>query len=54
MEEVLGKVEFIKNEKEYIARIQTDIGGYREYRAKQIDEVLRQVTDDLQEEFESF
>jgi len=53
MEETLCNVEFLKGPKAYIARIQSDLGGMREYRSESFEEVLEQVIIDLQEEFES-
>jgi hypothetical protein len=51
MEETLCNVEFLKNT--YIARVQSDLGGMREYRSSSFEEVLEQVIIDLQEEFET-
>ena len=53
MEETLCNVEFLKGPKAFIARIQSDLGGMREYRSELFEEVLEQVIIDLQEEFES-
>jgi hypothetical protein len=53
MEEVLCNVELIKENNDYIAKIQSDLGGLREYRSPNFEEVLEQMTMDLQEEFES-
>jgi hypothetical protein len=53
MEEVLCNVELIKEHNDYIAKIQSDLGGLREYRSPNFEEVLEQMTMDLQEEFES-
>ncbi len=52
MEESLVNVEFLKSSSNYIARIQSELGGLREYRAGSFEEVLEQVIIDLQEEFE--
>ena len=52
-EESLCNVEFIKDNNDYIARVQSDIGGLREYRSSSLEEVLEQVIIDLQEEFEN-
>ncbi len=51
MEDVLCYVEFLKADEIHIARVQTDLGGRREYRDKTFAEVLEQVIMDLQEEF---
>ncbi|MGE0015476.1 MAG: hypothetical protein AB7S83_04775 [Candidatus Methanomethylophilaceae archaeon] len=54
MEEELCNVVFIKENNDFVARIQSDLGGLREYKAPSFEEVLEQVVIDLQEEFESF
>lgn len=54
MEESLATVEFIRSSNSFIARIQSDLGGMREYRSSSFEEVLEQVVIDLQEEFESY
>ncbi|MDD4307785.1 MAG: hypothetical protein PHU53_03135 [Thermoplasmata archaeon] len=53
MEETLCNVEFLKGPKAFIARVESDLGGMREYRSESFEEVLEQVIIDLQEEFES-
>jgi Mg2+/Co2+ transporter CorC len=53
MEESLANVEFLRSSNSYIARIQSELGGLREYRSATFEEVLEQVIIDLQEEFES-
>lgn len=52
MEEVLCNIEIIKDNNNFIAKIQSDIGGMREYKSSNFEEVLEQMTMDLQEEFE--
>ena len=52
MEESLVNVEFLKSSSNFIARIQSELGGLREDRASSFGEVLEQVIIDLQEEFE--
>ena len=52
MEEILCNVEIVKDNNNFIARIQSDIGGMREYKSANFEEVLEQMTMDLQEEFE--
>ena len=54
MEESLVNVEFLKSSNNFIARIQSEFGGMREYRSSSFEEVLEQVVIDLQEEFESY
>jgi hypothetical protein len=53
MEEVLCNIELIKENNDYIAKIQSDLGGLREYKSANFEEVLEQLVIDLQEEFES-
>ena len=53
MEETLCNVEFLKDNSSYVARVQSDLGGVREYRSASLEEVLEQVIMDLQEEFET-
>jgi hypothetical protein len=52
MEEPLCNVEFLKDASTYLARVQSELGGVREYRSPTFEEVLEQVIIDLQEEFE--
>lgn len=52
MEETLCNIEFLKSNSTYVARVQSDLGGVREYRSSSLEEVLEQVIIDLQEEFE--
>jgi hypothetical protein len=53
LEESLCNVEFVKNNSTYIARVQSDLGGLREYQASSLEEVLDQVIMDLRDEFET-
>jgi hypothetical protein len=53
MEEALCHIELSDEGDEYLAKVQTDLGGLREYRHEDLEEVLRQVVIDLQEEFEA-
>jgi hypothetical protein len=52
MEEVLSNIEITKDNNTFVAKIQSDIGGMREYKSSNFEEVLEQMTMDLQEEFE--
>src|SRR6266540_2571340 len=54
MEESLVNIEFLKSSNRYIARLQSEIGGMREYTSSSFEEVLEQVVIDLQEEAESY
>lgn len=53
MEETLCNVEFVKVANNYLARVQSDTGGLREYKSSTLLGVLDQVIQDLQEEFEN-
>jgi hypothetical protein len=46
-------VEILKAANTFVARVQSELGGLREYRSSSFEEVLEQVVIDLQEEFES-
>ena len=52
MEESLAAVEVIRESNAYIAKVQSELGGVREYRGTTFEQVLEQVIIDLQEEFE--
>lgn len=53
MEEVLCNVELVKENNDFVVKIQSDLGGVREYRSVNFEEVLEQLMQDLQEEFET-
>jgi len=53
MEEVLCSIEIVKENNDFVAKIQSDLGGNREYRSPLYEDVLEQFVLDLQEEFES-
>jgi len=53
MEELICSVEFLRGTTEVIARVSSEAGGVREYRAGSAPAVIDQVINDLQEEFES-
>ncbi len=53
MEEILCNIELVIENKDFVARIQSDLGGMREYKSSNFLEVLEQLTIDLQEEFET-
>jgi len=53
MEESLAAVEIIRMAPaEYLGKVQSELGGVREYRGTTFEQVLEQVVIDLQEEFE--
>ena len=54
MEEILCNVELVKENNDFVVRIQSDLGGVREYKSMNFEEVLDQMVQDLQEEFETF
>lgn len=53
MEEVLCNIELIKENNDFVVKIQSDLGGIREYRSQIFEDVLEQFVMDLQEEFET-
>lgn len=52
MEESLAAVEVIRQSDGYLAKVQSELGGVREYRGMTFESILEQVIIDLQEEFE--
>ena len=52
VEEVLCTIEFLEENGVFVARLQSPLGGLREYRGSSFDEVLDQVMIELQQEFE--
>ena len=44
----------MKENNDFVVKIQSDLGGIREYKSSQFEEVLEQLVQDLQEEFETF
>ena len=52
-EELLCNIEISKNNTTFVARIQSDLGGMREYSSENIEDVIEQFVMDLQDEFES-
>lgn len=53
MEEVLCNIEIVKENNTFIARIESDYGGSREYKSGNIEDVIEQFVMDIQDEFES-
>ncbi|HXQ49266.1 MAG TPA: hypothetical protein VN842_05800 [Thermoplasmata archaeon] len=53
MEELICSVEFLRGANELVARVSSEAGGVREYRAPSAGAVIDQVVNDLQEEFEA-
>ena len=54
MEEILCNVELVKENNDFVVKIQSDLGGVREYRSTIFEEVLDQMVQDMSEEFENF
>ena len=52
MEESLAAVEIVREPGGFVAKVQSELGGVREYRGPTFEAVLEQVIIDLQEEFE--
>ena len=52
MDESLCNIQISKTSTNFIAKIQTELGGLREYKAKTFEGILQQMLVDLQEEFE--
>ncbi len=52
MEEVLCNIEFLEDNGVFIAKLQSPLGGLREYRGMSFEDVLDQVMVELQQEFE--
>ena len=53
MDEPICHIEISREKGVVLARIQTDLGGVREFRDESLEVVLRQVSVDLQEEFDA-
>ena len=51
MEEALCHIEISEEDSEIIAKVQSALGGLREFRSQSLEEVLRLITIELQEEF---
>ncbi|MFA5772480.1 MAG: hypothetical protein WC974_07100 [Thermoplasmata archaeon] len=54
MEESLCHIEILRRSNTFVIKVQTDVGGVREYRSGNFEEVLEQLMLDLQEEFETY
>ncbi len=52
MEESICRIELETEDALFIAKVQTDMGGSREYRSKRFDRLLSQLMTELQAEFE--
>ena len=52
LEEQLCNIQIIKDSSMFVVKVQTELGGLREYKAKTFEGLLQQLVIDLQEEFE--
>ncbi len=52
--ELLCNIEISKENNDFLVKIDSELGNFREYRSQSFEEVLEQLMQDLQEEFESF
>ena len=53
MEEPLCNIQISKDSVRFIVKVQTELGGLREYKSKSFEGLLQQLVVDLQEEFET-
>ena len=51
MEEALCHIEISEDDSEIVAKVQSDLGGLREFRSDTLEEILRLIIIELQEEF---
>ena len=54
MEEILYNIEIHKDEENFLGRIYSDIDGMKEFNNRRIDELLRDITLDMQLALEEF
>ena len=52
MEEPICHIEISKDEEEIVAKLQSDLGGIREFRSFTFEHILKLVVNELQEELE--
>lgn len=52
MEESLCNIQISKDSSNFIVKVQTELGGLREYKSRNFEGALQQMLVDLQEEFE--
>ncbi|MDC7950517.1 hypothetical protein PAA26_00150 [Methanomassiliicoccaceae archaeon COG_1] len=53
MEDSLCNIELFKDNDDFIVRIQSDMGGKREFKSANFEDLLSQISNELQEEFDS-
>ena len=51
MAEALCHIEISEDDSEIVAKVQSDLGGLREFRSDTLEEILRLIIIELQEEF---
>lgn len=54
MEETLYNIEIHKDENGYLGRLFSDIDGMKEFKNMYVDELLKEITNDMQLAFEEF
>lgn len=52
MEEPICHIEISRDEEEIVAKLQSDLGGIREFRSYTFEQILKLVVNELQEELE--
>ncbi len=53
MDESLCSIEILKRGNAFVARVESQLGGQREFKGNGFEEVLEQIVIELQEEFAS-
>ena len=53
MEEALCHIEISEEDSEIVAKVQSELGGLREFRSNTLEDVLRLIIIELQEEFDA-
>ncbi len=53
MEEALAHIEIVEDDGEYVAIVQSELGGLRQYRGRTLEDALRHLAIELREEFDS-
>lgn len=52
MEETLCNIEILKNPRAFVGKVQSELGGSREYKSSNFEDVLEQIIMDVQDELE--
>jgi hypothetical protein len=53
MEELLVHFDIFSDNKKFVAKVKSEMGGLREFSARNIEKLMEQVTVDISEEFEN-